>query len=199
MGGALGQSLNLIVGTLGGLYIVALMVRFLLQTVRADFYNPVTQAIVRVTQPAVAPFRRIIPGFRGLDFATLVVALILNILVTALLLVFAGYSPMAAGPANLVGWSFVGLVSMVLKIYFWGLLISIIASWIAPHSGNPFLLLVYQLMEPIQSRFRRILPPLGGLDFTPIFIILGIRVLEIMVVETLAQGMRLPPQYVIGI
>ena len=199
MGGSLGQSLSLIVGTLGGLYIGALMVRFLLQAVRADFYNPVSQAIVRITQPAVVPFRRLIPGYRGLDFATLFVALLLNILATALLLVFAGYTPLVAGVANLVGWAFVGLLSMVLKIYFWGLLISIIASWIAPHSGNPFLLLLYQLLEPVQSRFRRILPPLGGLDFTPIFIILAIRLLEIMVVGTLAQSMRLPPQFVIGI
>jgi YggT family protein len=91
---------------------------------------------------------------------------------------------------------------MILKIYFWGLLISIVSSWVAPHSGNPALLLIQQLLEPLQSLFRRVIPPMGGLDFSPIFIFLGIQVVEIMVVGTLRQGLGLSSQvalYIIGI
>jgi YggT family protein len=82
------------------------------------------------------------------------------------------------------------------------LLISIIASWVAPHSGNPALMLVQQMLEPLQSLFRKVIPPMGGLDFSPIFIFLSIQVVEIMVVGTLRQGLRLSAQaamYVIGI
>ncbi|MGY8789939.1 MAG: YggT family protein, partial [Pseudomonadales bacterium] len=94
------------------------------------------------------------------------------------------------------------MIIWVMEIYFWGLLISIISSWVAPHSGNPALLLIQQLLEPLQSLFRKVIPPMGGLDFSPIFIFLGIQVVEIMVVGTLRQGLGLSSQvalYIIGI
>lgn len=199
MGSNFAQSIHLIINTLGSLFLLAVVLRFLLQAARADFYNPVCQALVKLTSPLLAPLRRIIPGYRGLDFASLILALIVSALITAILLAADGASPMQVGIGRLIGWSCVGLISFILDIYFWSLLISIIASWIAPYNGHPILLLVHQLLEPIQSRFRRIIPPMGGLDFTPIFIFLGIRVIDIMLVEGLAQGLRVPAHYVIGI
>ncbi|MDY6983946.1 MAG: YggT family protein, partial [Pseudomonadota bacterium] len=89
--------------------------------------------------------------------------------------------------------------AFILKIYFWSLIISIIASFVAPFSGNPALLIVYQILEPLYSRIRRIIPPMGGLDLSPIFIFLAINVVEIMVVSTLARGLRLNPAFVIGL
>ena len=80
-----------------------------------------------------------------------------------------------------------------------GLLISIIASWIAPHSGNPVLLLIHQLLEPIMKKVHKVIPPMGGLDFSPIFVFLGIQVVETMLVQGLAQSLRLFPAVVIGI
>jgi YggT family protein len=185
MGGALGQALVLIISSLGSLYLLAVLLRFLLQAARADFYNPVTQAIVKVTTPLVAPLRRLIPGFRGFDIASLVLALILNSLFTALTLLASGYTNVAIG--SIVAWSFVGLIAFVLNIYFWALLVSVIASFIAPFNGHPALLLIHQLLDPLYSRVRRLLPPMGGLDFSPILLFLGIQVLEILVVTTLRQ------------
>ena len=185
MGGAFGQVLVLIIGSLGSLYLLAVLLRFLLQAARADFYNPVTQAIVKITTPLVVPLRRIIPGFRGFDFATLVLALILNSVFTGLMLLASGYTNVAIG--SIVAWSFVGLIAFILNIYFWSLLVSVIASFIAPYSGHPALLLIHQLLDPLYSRVRRILPPMGGLDFSPILLFLGIQVLEILVVTTLRQ------------
>ncbi len=185
MGGALGQALVLIISSLGSLYLLAVLLRFLLQAARADFYNPVTQAIVKLTSPLVVPLRRIIPGYRGFDFATLVLALILNSLFTGLALLVSGYTNVAIG--SIVAWSFVGLIAFVLNIYFWSLLVSVIASFIAPFSGHPVLLLIHQLLEPLYNRVRRILPPMGGLDFSPILMFLGIQVLEILIVTTLRQ------------
>jgi YggT family protein len=197
MGAALSQALSLIINSLGGLYILAVLLRFLLQAVRADFYNPVSQAIVKVTSPALMPFRRIIPGYRGIDFASLVLALVLNSAFTALLILIAGYNLPDIG--TIVAWAFVGLVAFILNIYFYALVISIIASFVAPFSGNPMLLVVYQILEPLYSRVRRVIPPMGGLDLSPIFIFLAINVLEIMVVDTLGRGLGALPPYVIGL
>ncbi|HEY0963195.1 MAG TPA: YggT family protein [Pseudomonadales bacterium] len=197
MGAALADTLSLIIRSLGSLLLLAVLLRFLLQAVRADFYNPVSQAIVKITAPLLMPFRRVIPGFRGIDFASLVLALVLNSVFTALLILVAGFNLPSIG--IVVAWAFVGLLAFLLKIYFWSLIISIIASFVAPFSGNPALLVVYQILEPLYSRIRRIIPPMGGLDLSPIFIFLAINVVEIMVVGTLARGLRLNPGYVIGL
>lgn len=200
MGESLGKALVLIIGSLGSLYLLAVTLRFLLQAARADFYNPVTQAIVKLTSPLVVPLRRIIPGLRGLDFATLILALLLNSVFTALMLLVSGITSVGIG--SIVAWSLVGLINFMLNIYFWSLLISVIASFIAPFSGHPVLLLIHQLLEPLYSRVRRILPAMGGLDFSPILMFLAIQVVEILVVTTLRQQLGLgenAARYVIGV
>ncbi len=195
--GSMGQALILIINTVGGLYILAVLLRFLLQAVHADFYNPVSQAIVKVTSPALMPFRRFIPGFRGLDFASLVLALVLNSVATSLIILAAGFS--LPGIGTIVSWSFVGLLGFILDIYFFALIISIIASFVAPFSGNPVLLVVYQILEPVYSRVRRVIPPLGGLDLSPIFIFLFINILEVLIVNPFIQGLRPRTDLVIGV
>src|SRR5690606_33852892 len=78
MQGPLGEVFFLLIRTLGGVLLFAILARFLLQAARADFYNPVTQSLVKLTNPVLAPFHKVIPGFRGLDFSALVAALLLN-------------------------------------------------------------------------------------------------------------------------
>ena len=200
MGNSVGQVVVLVVNTLGGLFILALLLRFLLQASRADFYNPVSQALVKMTAPILNPLRKVIPAWRNFDIAALLVSLIISTLASALMIYAAGY--ILPGIGDLLSWSFLGLLSFILNIYFWGLLVSIIASWVAPYSGNPALFLIQQLLEPIQSLFRKVIPPMGGLDFSPIFIFLAIQVVEILVVGTLRQGLGLGEQaamFVIGI
>lgn len=200
MGSSFGQVIVLIVNTMGHLVILALLLRFLLQANRADFYNPVSQALVKMTAPLLNPLRRLIPPRRNLDLATLLVALVLGTLAAALMIFSAGY--VLPGMGTLLSWAVLGIISYILKIYFWGLLISVIMSWVAPYSGNPALLLIQQILEPVQRLFRKFIPPMGGLDLSPIFIFLGIQVAEIMVVGTLRQGLGLGQQaalFVIGI
>ena len=197
MASPFGNVLVLIINTLGGLYLLAVLLRFLLQATGADFYNPMSQAIVKATSPVLKPFRKVIPGYRRLDFAALVLALVLNSIATALMVLAAGFALPAIG--SIISWAFVGILAFLLNIYFYGLLISVIASWIAPHSANPALMLVHQIMEPAQGLVRRVIPPLGGLDLSPIFIFLGISVLEMMVVHPVANGLGLPAALVIGI
>ena len=138
-------------------------------------------------------FRRIIPGYRGLDFASLLLALLVQCIATTLLISLSGFGIPGAG--LVVSWSVIGLLSLVLNIYFWGMMISIIASFIAPLSGHPALVLIRQLTEPLMEPFRRFLPSMGGLDLSPIFVFLAIQIIRTMLI--LPMGVN--PAVVLGL
>ncbi len=191
--GAFGEIGALLVSSLGGLLLLAVLLRFLLQLARADFYNPITQAIVKITDPGVRIFRRFIPGFRGVDFSTLVLALVLQIIFTSLLIIFNGFR--LPGFNIILTWSVVGLLSFILNIYFWSIVISIVSSFIAPFSTHPALTLVRQLTEPVMAPFRKILPAMGGLDFSPIFVFITIQIIQ----SVFIARVPLNPALVLGI
>lgn len=159
------------------LYLLAMLLRFLLQAVRADFYNPISQALVKLTNPLVIPLRKIIPGYGGLDLASLLLSLILQMLMVTLLVLVQSGALLAPLPLLLVG--VLGVTAYLLKIYFFGLLAMIVLSWIAPGGNNPALYLLHQLTEPVMAPFRKILPAMGGLDFSPILVFIIINVLQI--------------------
>lgn len=185
-----------VIRTLGSLYLMLVLLRFLFQLVRADYYNPISQFIAKATNPLLMPLRRVIPGFFGVDFAALVLALILQWILIQLVLVLAGYGLLY--PLRAVIWAAIGLMSMVLSIYFWGLIISIVASWVAPFSNNPALVLVRQLVEPIMTPFRKLIPPLGGIDITPIFAFMVLHVLNQYLVPALGRSVGMPMGLVTG-
>lgn len=180
----------LILQTLGSLYLTVVLLRFILQLVRADFYNPLSQFIVKATHPLLRPLRRIIPSIGGLDLSSLVLALLVQMLVMALLLLLA-YGGIG-NPLSLIVWALVGILALFLNIFFFALLASVILSWVAPHSYNPGALLVHQLCEPILGPIRRIMPNLGGLDLSPIFAFLAIQLVEMLVVNNLAVMSHMP-------
>jgi len=97
-----------------------------------------------------------------------------------------------------LSWGAVGAISLVLNLYLYGLLVIIIVSWVAPQSQHPILLLLNQLLAPVMEPFRRIIPSLGGLDLSPIFMFLVINMLQIFV-RGLAAYLQLPPPIVPGI
>lgn len=173
----------LLVNTLGSLYLLAILLRFLLQLSRADLYNPITQMIVRFTDPGVQVFRRFVPGYRGIDFSTLVFAVVVQCAAVTSLIWLAGIA--LPGSGLIITWSLAGLLNFVLNIYFWGILISIVSSFIAPFSTHPALVLVRQLTEPVMAPFRRLLPSMGGLDLSPIFVFLTIQMIRIMLIYPL--------------
>jgi YggT family protein len=178
------------------LALIAVLLRFLLQVVRADFYNPISQFVVRLTNPLVLPVRRIVPGLGGLDLSCLLLALLLQLAAIVLLLVLNGAS--LPNPVLLLAWSALGLVGLVVNIYFFALLAMIIASWVAPASRHPALLLLFQLTEPVMAPFRRMLPNMGGLDFSPILVFILINIIKIAL-RHMAAGIALHPALVIGI
>lgn len=176
--------------TLGSLYVLIVLLRFILQLVRADFYNPLSQFIVRATHPLLKPLRRIIPSVGGLDLASLILAILVQMALMALTLLLA-YGT-AGNPVQLLIWAIIGVTGLFLNIFFFALIISVILSWVAPNSHNPGAELVNQICEPVLAPFRKLLPNLGGLDLSPIFAFLALRLLDMMVINNLAAMSQMP-------
>lgn len=194
--GALSDIGTYLVQTLFELYLFIVVARFLLQVARADFYNPISQFIVKATNPLLLPIRKIVPGLGGLDLASLVLGIILQVVAMSILLLLQGYG--LYNPAMLALWGFIGLVQMAVNVYFVALLASIILSWIAPGSYNPAVLLVSQLVAPIMRPIQAILPSMGGLDISPIFAFIGINIAKILIAHA-AASVSLPAGLVLGI
>ncbi|MDP9709664.1 UNVERIFIED_ORG: YggT family protein [Pseudomonas fluorescens] len=176
--------------TLGSLYLLIVLLRFVLQLVRANFYNPLCQFVVKATQPLLKPLRRIIPSLFGLDMSSLVLAILVQLALMALTLLLT-YGT-TGNPLQLLIWSLIGVTALFLKIFFWAMIISIILSWVAPGSHNPGAELVNQICEPALAPFRRILPNLGGLDLSPIFAFLVLKLIEMLVINNLAAMTMMP-------
>ncbi|GIZ12587.1 YggT family protein [Pseudomonas sp. NCCP-436] len=185
------EALVYIIQTLGSLYLLVVLLRFILQLVRADFYNPLSQFIVKATQPLLTPLRRIIPGFAGLDLASLVLAILVQLLLMVITLTLIGYNATGFIPQLLV-WSVIGVTSLFLKVFFFALIISVILSWVAPGSYNPGAQLVQQICEPLLAPFRRLLPNMGGLDISPIFAFITLNLIDRFVIGSLASSTGLP-------
>ena len=179
-----------VVQTLGSLYLLIMLLRFVLQLVRANFYNPLCQFIVRATQPLLKPIRRIIPSVFGLDMSSLLLSIVIQMIVMALTLLLA-YGT-TGNPLQLLVWSIIGVTALFLKIFFFAMIISVILSWVAPQSHNPGAELVNQICEPALAPFRRIVPNLGGLDISPILAFMVLKLLDMLVINNLAMSTGMP-------
>lgn len=178
------------------LYVIAILLRFLLQLVRADFYNPISQFLVKATNPLLIPLRKLIPGFAGLDVAALILALLIQLVAIVALVLLAGAK---MPPISLmIVWALLGIVGLLVNIYFFALLAMIILSWVAPGGNNPALMLLYQITEPVMAPFRKLLPPMGGLDLSPILVFILINVIQIALGH-MAGSVGLGPGVVVGI
>lgn len=168
-----------LIQTLLSLYLVAMLLRFVLQLVRADFYNPISQFIVKITNPLVIPVRRIIPGYAGIDIASLSLTILLQIVgMAAIFLLRFGGIP---SPLLLLLGGVLGVVALLVQLYFFALLAMIILSWVAQGSRHPAILLLYQVTEPVMAPVRKLLPPVGGLDFSPILVFILINIAQIII------------------
>jgi len=177
------NAVNFLIDTLFDLYLMVVLLRVWLQLARADFYNPFSQFIVKATQPIVGPLRRIIPGYGGLDIATILFAFVVaaaKVIVLSAVLNYA-FNPMVI----LVSGLFI-LVTAIFKLLFWVLVIRAILSWVSK-GQNPVEAVMIQLTEPLLSPVRRIIPSLGGLDLSMLVVLLGLQFLEKLVTDLLAQ------------
>ena len=187
----LNDAANFVIQTLGSLYLLIVLLRFILQLVRANFYNPLCQFAVKATQPLLKPLRRVIPSMFGLDMSSLVLALLVQMVLFAVILLLSGYS---VDVLFLAPWALIGIFALFLKILFWAMIISVILSWVAPGSHNPGAELVQQITEPVLAPFRRIIPNLGGLDISPIFAFIVLQLLQSWLIPRLAYYAMMPKE-----
>ncbi|MDX1251438.1 MAG: YggT family protein [Gammaproteobacteria bacterium] len=173
-----------LVKTLFDLYIGALLLRFLLQLVRADFRNPFSQFLVKATNPVVIPLRRIIPGMGGMDMASLLMALMLQAVKMLLLAVIAGRLPSIAG---LLILSLADLTELLLTLYTATLILQVILSWVAQGTYNPLANVLHSLNEPLLSPVRRLIPAISGFDLSPIGVLIVFQLLRILLVAPLTD------------
>jgi YggT family protein len=162
--------------TLADLYLLTFLLRILMQWVRANYYNPLAQFVMKVTSPLVVPARRVIPSVSGVDTATIVVLIALEILATFILVRLAGVSVPA--PVLLL-YSALRLVALVVWFYTVALFIYVLLSWFGDRGMNPMAALLGQLVEPLLRPARRLLPPIGGLDLSPLIVLLLLQAIRI--------------------
>ena len=177
--GYLAQPAVFLVKVLFGLYATLVVLRFLLQLVRADFYNPLSQFIVKATRPLLNPLRRVIPGVSGIDIASLVLAWLVITLEQLAILSLAGSGFQPLGAALL---AIPELITLFINVFLFAILIQVILSWVNPGGYNPAIALIHSLTEPLLAPVRRRMPDMGGLDLSPMVVMLGLVVLEMLLI-----------------
>ena len=170
---------NYLIDTLFSLYIGAVVLRFLFQLFDVDYHNPITQFLVKITAPLLKPLRALLPKTGNLDLASLLLALALTIAKFFLKLFITGQS---ANIAGIVVFSLADLLSVILTILLWAMIIRVILSWVNPDPGQPVVRLLIQITEPIMAPARRLIPPIGGLDLSPIAVFILISMTRMLVV-----------------
>ncbi|WKD28754.1 YggT family protein [Halomonas sp. KG2] len=187
MGSQVGSAGLMLVNSLINIYLFLLMLRFLLQASRADYYNPLSQSVVKITQPVVGLFQGFLGPVAGrFDLATLAAGFVLKVvsMLAIFMVIGVGMPPI---PGLLIA-GVAALANAILKIYFFAMIVMIILSWVAPNASHPGALLVMQLVEPIMAPVRKVIPPLGMIDLSPIVVFIAINLVDGLVVGSLIRA-----------
>ncbi len=180
----LSASVSFVVKTICDVFIGAVVLRLLLQWARADFRNPVSQFLVKVTNPVIIPLRRIVPGVGGIDTASVIVVLILQVVKVWLIHVIAAQSPSIGG---LLVLSLADFVELMIGIFTITIILQVILSWVGPRTHNPLNGPLHALNEPMLAPLRRIIPTISGFDLTPVAFLLILHLMKILVVAPLTD------------
>jgi YggT family protein len=157
-------------------YLTIVVLRFLFQLCQVDYFNPISQFIAKATNPVTQPIRSIIPPVQRFDFASLIFAILFQALMYVIILSIAGYG---FTPAVLM-WGVLKVAGLIINIYFFAIIAMIVISWIAPGNTHPGIQLIHQITEPIMAPFRGLLPPMGGLDLSPILVFLVLNMVMVV-------------------
>jgi YggT family protein len=172
------QALQFIVETLLTLVVIAFLLRLLLPLVRADLRNPFSAAILRITNPVVLPLRRVLRPAGRIDTASVVALLLVQLLATAVLFALSGM-PWPDLPI-LVMTALKMLARTVVQFYMFAVLLYALLSWVAPGTYSPVASVLASLCEPVLAPVRRVIPPIGGLDLSALFVLIGLQALLIL-------------------
>ena len=168
--------------TLFSLYIFCLLLRFLFQWCGADYQNPLSQFLIRMTHPPLSLLRRFIPAMGRVDSSALVLILLLQMLEGFLIFLIQGGMPSFS---VLSIWSITQLIELTLNIYFYAIIIRALLSWVGPSVYNPAISLLFSLTEPVMATSRRLLPITGGIDLSPIVVIMAIKLIRMLILPPL--------------
>ena len=171
-------ALIFIISTISQLYLFVMLLRFWMPWLRADFRNPISQGVLRLTSPMVIPVRRVVPPIGRLDTATVIVAFALQYLTVLAVLAISG-TMVSILPIAIT--AILDLVILSCRLFTFAIFIHIILSWVAPGTYNPATAFIAMLVEPVLRPFRRYVPSLGGLDISPIFAIILLQAVSIIV------------------
>ncbi len=172
-----------------GALISLIVLRVLLQWVRANFYNPICQFLYKVTNPVLIPLRKVIPSWRNLDIAGIVLAWLATALKLVLLYATLGQT---LGVLGLIVLALADLIDFVLLLYLVLILVRVVISFVGADSYHPVVPLVLQLTEPVLKPWRRLLPDIAGIDFSPMVVLLAITLARVLVAKPLLDiGLRL--------
>lgn len=172
----IGDISTFLLTTLTSIIVFVILLRFYLQLVRANFRNPLAQSIMQLTSPLIVPVRRLIPPIGKIDTATLLVAYAVQLFMLVMLYLLQGIPP-----GIFLLWTAVfELINASIQLFIFAIIISVVISWIAPGNYNPASALINDLVEPIMRPVRKLVPPMGGLDLSPLIALLALGVAQIV-------------------
>ena len=179
-----------LVQTLFDLYIFVLLVRVILQYLRASYHNPLCQFVVKLTDPVVKPFQRFVPGYKGIDIAILIPIILLQIIEIFLLTWLQANT--IPGLLGAFIWAIGSLLNQVFNIYFYAIFIWVILSWVSSTRYNPANEILYLIISPILKPLQRTIPPIGHFDISPIVAVILIKLIDIVFINTIiAYGVQI--------
>lgn len=173
-----------LIDTLFSLYILAVLLRFLLQWVNAEFYNPISQMLVKITHPPIKFLRRFIPPVGKLDTSSIVLAMSLQMLADYVILLLKG---MTIGFAALTVLAFSQLLSLLLNVLIFAVFARALLSLLTPGTFNDVTAVLYSLTEPLLSACRRLTPDLGAIDLSPLIALIGLQLAKMLLLPPLQQ------------
>ncbi len=171
-------------------YIFVLIVRFILQKCFASYHNPITRIILKITTPVLKPLQKIIPGVKGFDLAIVVLVLLLSWIEVYLLLFlqFHAWLNVLATLVITIGTIF----EKVLNLYFFAIIIGVIMSWVPSLERSPMAEIIHTIIDPLMLRMRRLVHPIAGLDFSPLILLVALKVIELVLFAPLMSwGLKL--------
>ena len=174
------SALKFVIQAFATLFLLILLLRFWMPWFRADFRNPIAQGILRLTSPLVIPIRRVVPPIGRLDTATVIIAFVIQYLTIWIILALKS---LAKGITPIALTSIIDLGMLSLRLFIVAIIIRIVLAWVAPHTYNPATAIIGTIAEPLLRPFRRFVPPLGGIDISPIFALILFSAIYIMLSE----------------
>jgi YggT family protein len=172
------------VSILFDLYIFIVMLRLLLQWCGANYYNPIAQFTVSLTNPIVKPLRRILPAIHNIDLSLILLLVVLEFIKLLIILLLLKQLP---NIGLVLVWTCLLLINKLLNFYFFAIIGRVILSWVLHHfQANPITKILFVLTEPILRPARRLLPPISGFDLSPLLVIIGLKVISMFIVFLLA-------------